>query len=299
MLEVKPKIAIATIFHEQKFYSYQLALDWMKNQTYHNVEFIVRVDTGKYGEHHKLKGIRESIRLQAIELDVDALFCFDCDTIAPLNVIETFLETPADLMSGIYFSRTASNRAVCWLDGDPGQQFLNADVYTKITAAGMGCCFSRRGVLEACTFDWAVPDDDYYWYHQAKKLGFRILSLNMVRCRHYTSYTSYIYHEFGEIENIPTDEYVVLCPDGITLNGNFYPCGKAIIDHKLLKTIMELDEPYRTGKIKFNKRRVDVVSKKEAGITQSHSGRQIPARVPSITKGKKETEVGVWKRSPR
>ncbi len=294
-----PKVAISTIFHPAKEYSYKLFLDWAKNVEYENLEFIIKVHTGKYGSHGELKAIREQIRQDAIDLNVAALLSVDCDTIGPLNAVQDFLDTPADMMTGIYFGRVASKRAVCWKNNDPDQQFLNSEVYTDIDGAGMGFCFMRRSVLEAITFIWSVPDDDYPAWHQAKRKGFRLMSLNMMRCRHYTSSISFIYHEFGEIENIPTDEYVVLCPDGITLNGKFYPCGKAIIDHKLLKTIMELDEPYRTGKIKFNKRRVDVVGKKEAGITQAHSGRQVPTRTPPITKGKKEIEVGIWKRSQR
>ncbi len=291
-----PKVAISTIFHPKKEYSYKLFLDWAKNVEHDNLEFIIKVHMGKYGSHGELKAIREQIRQEAIDLDVDALLSVDCDTIGPLDAVQDFLDAPADMMTGIYFGRVASKRAVCWKNDDNDQQFLNLEVYTDIDGAGMGFCFMRRSVLEAIEFTWAVPDDDYPAWHQAKRKGFRLLSLNMMRCRHYSSATSFVYHEFGEVNEVPAEEYKILCPDGITLNGEFYPCGKAIINHRILETIMRLDEPYRTGKIKFNKRRVDVVGNKEAGITQTHSGRQVPAKVPNVKKG---VEIGLWKRSPR
>ncbi len=295
-----PKIAIATILHPIKEYSYQLALDWMKNQTYENVEFIVRVDTGKYGDHHKLKGFRESIRVQAIELDVSALFFFDCDTIAPLDVIEEFIVTPADLMTGIYFSRIDARRAVCWKHDDHDQQFLNSEIYTEIDGAGMGCCFIRRPVLDACTFEWSVPDDDYVFYDQAKKLGFRLLSLNLMRCRHYSSATGYTYYDFGDTGIQPTEEYVICAPDGITLNGVNYPKGKAIVDRRLMAAIKEIDAPYAEGKIKQRRTVVSVVGKKELGVAPTHTQTHTPGRTQGIPKkgAQPKKEVGIW-RQPR
>lgn len=262
-----------------------------------NLEFIIKVHMGKYGSHGELKAIREQIRQDAIRLDVAALLSVDIDTIGPTDAIEEFLVTPADMMTGIYFSRVETDKAVCWKNDDPDQQFLNSEVYTEVDGAGMGFCFMRRSVLDSIGFDWAVPDDDYPAWHQAKKAGFRLLSLNMMRCRHYASETAYSYHKFGECKKRqPVKEYKVLCPDGITVNGTHYPQGKSVVSEKLLEAIMELDEPYRTEKIRVEKKRVDFVGKKQAGITPAHTKTQVPGKPQDLSK-KKKTEVGIWKQS--
>lgn len=297
-----PKVIIATIFHPVKEYAYSLFLDWAKSVEYENLDFITKVHTGEYGSSHgELKAIREQIRQDAIEYEAAALLFVDIDTIGPLDAIQEFLDTPADIMTGIYFSRTSSDRAVCWKNSDPDQQFLNTEVYTEIDGAGMGFCFIRRSVLESISFDWAVPDDDYPAWHQAKKKGFRLLSLNMMRCRHYASKDSYAYHPFGEVNEVKAEEYTIQCPDGITLNGSHYPRGKSIVDHRLVKTIREIDKPYRTGKIKTTRKTVSVVGKAQSGITPTHTKTQTPGkginRVPAQTK-KDEVKIGTWK-SPR
>ena len=294
-----PKVVIATIFHPKKEYAYQLFLDWAKNVDYDNVDFICKVHMGKYGGNQgELKAIREQIRKDAIEDEAAALLFVDIDTIGPPDAIQEFLDTPSDMMTGIYFSRASQHRAVCWKNGDPDQQFLNTEVYTEIDGAGMGFCFIRRSVLESIHFDWDVPDDDYPAWHQAKKNGFRLLSLNMMRCRHYNSKDSYVYHAFGEINEVKAEEYTIQCPDGITLNGKHYPRGKSIVDHRLIKTIKELDEPYRTKKIKSVHRTVSVVGKAQSGITPTHTKTHSPGkvlnRVPAQTR-KDEDRVGTWK----
>ncbi len=294
-----PKIVIATIFHPVKEYAYKLFLDWAKSVEYENLDFICKVHMGEYGgDQGELKAIREQIRKDAIEDDAAALLFVDIDTIGPTDAITEFLETPADMMTGIYFSRASKNRAVCWLNGDPDQQFINSEAYTEIDGAGMGFCFIRRSVLEAISYDWAVPDDDYPAWHQAKRKGFRLLSLNMMRCRHYSSETSYVYHEFGEVERVPLEDYEIVAPDGITLNGVFYARGKRVVDKDLISTIKELDEPYRTGKIKTGTKRVDVVGKAQTGTVPTYSKNQerhkpvnrIPARIK-----KDEVNVTRWK----
>lgn len=296
-----PKVVIATIFHPKKEYAYKLFLDWAKRVSYGNLDFICKVHTGKYGSHGELKEIREQIRQDAIEDDAAALLFVDIDTIGPEDAIIEFLETPADIMTGIYFSRTSTSRAVCWKNSDPDQQFLNTEVYTDIDGAGMGFCFIRRSVLENIHFDWPVPDDDYPAWHQAKAKGFRLLSLNMMRCRHYSSETSYVYHAFGEVQNVKTEEYVISCPDGITLNGHHYPRGKAIVDPILLKTIKELDEPYHTEKIKHKHSLVSVVGKAQSGVVSAHTKNQPKQnpmnRVLPRTR-KDEVKIGQWK-SPK
>lgn len=298
-----PKVVIATIFHPVKEYAYKLFLDWAKSVEYDNLDFICKVHMGKYGGNQgELKKIREQIRAEAVEEhDAAALLFVDIDTRGPVDAIDEFLETPADIMTGIYFSRTSQSRAVCWKNSDPDQQFLNSEVYTEIDGAGMGFCFIRRAVLDSVHFDWAVPDDDYPAWHQAKKKGFRLLSLNTMRCRHYASETSYVYHAFGEIQNVKTKEYVIDSPDGITLNGHHYPQGLSIVDPALLEEIQRIDKPYKDGRIKHKKKLVSVVGKNQSGVISAHTKNQPKQnqvnRVLPKTK-KDEAKVGQWK-SPR
>ena len=293
-----PKVVISTIFHPKKEYAYQIFLDWAKSVKYENLDFIIKVHFGEYGGNQgELKAIREQIRQEVIEADAAAHLSVDIDTIGPIDAIQEFLDTPADMMTGIYFSRSDANKAVCWKNEDPDQQFLNSEVYTKIDGAGMGFCFMRRNVLESISFDWSVPDDDYPAWHQAKKKGFRLLSLNLMRCRHYTSESAYIYHGFGEISNVPAEEYEIQCPDGVTLNGQHYKKGKMIVEQVLLKEIKRLDNSYvKGGRIKHTQKVVSVIGKDQAGAIPSHTQVHKQGNSPVISK-KKEVEIGIWKQS--
>lgn len=293
-----PKVVISTIFHPKKEYAYKLFLDWANGVEYENLDFIIKVHFGEYGgDQGELKAIREQIRQEAVEADAAALLSVDIDTIGPTDAIQEFLDTPADMMTGIYFARQDADRAVCWKNGDPDQQFLNSEVYTKIDGAGMGFCFMRRNVLESISFDWAVPDDDYPAWSQAKAKGYRLLSLNLMRCRHYTTEEAYIYHGFGEINDVPTEEYEIQCPDGVTLNGVHHKRGKTIVDQKLIKEIKRLDSSYvKGGHIKHSHKIVSVIGKAQIGAIPSHTQVHKQGKSPAISK-KKEVEIGLWKTS--
>ena len=95
-----PKVVIATIFHPKKEYAYKLFLDWAKSVEYENRDFIIKVHFGEYGgDQGELKAIREQIRKDAIEDDAAALLFVDIDTRGPVDAIQEFLETPADMMA--------------------------------------------------------------------------------------------------------------------------------------------------------------------------------------------------------
>ena len=104
--------------------------------------------------------------------------------------------------------------------------------------------------------------------------------------------------QFGEVERVPLEDYEIVSPDGITLNGVFYARGKRVVDKDLIDTIKELDEPYRTGKIKTGVKRVDVVGKAHTGTTPTHSKKHSQSRpVNRIPAKKQKDEVNVtrWK----
>jgi hypothetical protein len=276
------RVQISTILHAEKQYSYDLAFLWMASQSHKPVSFYIAVHTGEYGEKHKLKMLRERCREDALESGADAMFFFDCDTIPPLDAIEQLLGVPGDIVSGIYYSRLpgATDRAVCWKHGDPEQDFLNTEHVSEIDGAGMGCCLIHRRVMEHCTFDYEVPDDDYPFWDQAIKFlnpaidkGFRLRSLNTLRCRHYQTADAFIHHPFGKkIETRDNMyEYQIQCPDGVTINGEKYQ-GKATADQGTIGQIRMMDAPYREGDIKASKR------------VASHMGKEVIAFNPFTTK---------------
>jgi len=295
---VPPKVAISTIFHPEKEYAYKRFLAWAKSLEYGNLEFIIKVKglilDLKYEE------VMEQIRTEAIEADVIALLHVDISTIGPSDAIDEFLALPADMMTGIYFAKPNMRTAACWKDDDAGQEFLNAEVYTEIDGAGMGFCFMRRGVLEAINFNHPSYLEDMAW-NQAKKAGFRLLSLNMMRCRRYFPEGETSHYEFGDSGETRVEEYVVNAPDGIIVNGKRYPFGKPVTDLKMIETIRKIDEPYRSGKIKQFRKTVSVVGKKQAGIAPTHTKTQTAGKVVNrIPSGKKEErKVGIWKRPPQ
>lgn len=261
------RVQISTILHAKKQYSYNLAFLWMATQAHKPVSFHIPVHIGEYGEKHKLKMLRERCRLAAVEDGVDAMFFLDCDTIPPVDAIDQLLEVPGEVVTGIYYSRLggATDRAVCWKTTDPAQAFVNSEHISEIDGAGMGCCLIRKSVLECCTFDQSVPDDDYPFWVQAKKEGFRLRSLNTLRCRHYQTETDFIQHEFGFVGKEELESYQVVSPEGVTINGSLYK-GSVSAGAKIMETIRDLDRPYREGILKVESRDLKFVGKKQASM---------------------------------
>lgn len=271
----KPLVAVATMLHARKQYSFGHWFEWARVQTWEPVEFIIRVHTGKYGDCHAVKNMRESIRQQALELGADVLFFMDCDTIPREDAVEQLLQVDGDIITGIYFSRMTGthDRAVCWRHDDNEQNFLDLEAVSEINGAGMGCCLIHRRVFEIIDFKHPIPDDDYPYWDNAIRAGFRARSLNILRCLHYLTEKDSVYHEFGvELEQKPVESYTIRAVDGITINGKKY-MGKVVADRDIIRTLRELDAPYASGIVKVARKVVGHFGPKDIiGQRVKHSG---------------------------
>lgn len=258
------KLAVATMFHQMKAYSFQHWFAWASSLRLWEeypmfilsrdsrtaivpvapthippIEFIVKVHSGRYGDTGAVKRMRELIRLDALRLGVDALYMSDCDTIPPPGALSQLLASDGDIVTAIYFDRNRDGRAVCWRHDDQDQSFIYREKVSEVDGAGMGACLIKRHVLEQCDWNYGIPDDDYVYWMQAKQLGFRCLSLNTVICKHYITAT--------EFADRPTPEEVgarvaitVKCPDGVTINGRKYK-GQVFVSEEMAKSIKEID----------------------------------------------------------
>jgi hypothetical protein len=270
----KPLVAIATLVHERKAYAYEHFFEWARLQTWEPVEFVTAVHLGKYGDCGGVKEMRERVRQQALDLGADALMFLDIDTIPEENAVEQLLEVDGDMVTGIYFSRESAteDRAVCWRHDDNDQNFLNNEVVSEIDGAGMGCCLIHRRVFELVDWKYEIPDDDYPYWAEASRLGFRLRSLNTLRCLHYANEREYTYHPFGQIEESTKETYTIQSPDGVSINGKRY-AGTIMEEPELLRTIQELDEPYSKKLIKSVTRQLSTLRPRDiAGVRVKHSG---------------------------
>jgi hypothetical protein len=223
-----------------KSYCYPDLFEWCKNQggPWAKSEYYFQVHSGEYGDWPAVKRMREKARLEAIFRGVDGLLFIDADTIPPLTVIADLVASGGDMITGIYMAASAPQYAVAWKYDDPHQDFLREKVST-IDGAGLGCCLIHRKVLEACTFDDGEYWDDYPFWTMAAEKGFRCLSVNTVRCKHYIAPGECLYPP-------PGGGYLIRCPDGVTINGKAY---KGRIYHDL-ESVMYVDGPYRRGEVK-------------------------------------------------
>lgn len=187
------KVLIGIPYHPNKRYALNHVFDWLEKQTYKNVEPILRVHSGQYGENNAIKTQFEFFRRQAIER-ADALFIMEADTIPPLDALSRLVAHKKDIVGGLYYYRVDDRPAVAWVKGDDTKSFLQREEdMIKVDGMGTGCVLLSKEVLKTFTFmDWAQNDADYPMYDRLRAQGYDVWLDKSILCKHYETETNFM-----------------------------------------------------------------------------------------------------------
>jgi hypothetical protein len=232
-------ILISSILHPSKEYVFPTFFNWCKNQTYQDSEYFFQVHKNpERGQWHEVRQLRENSRLKALELNAEAVFFIDSDTIPQLDTIERMRAVKADMVSGLVHPRNSRGFYVANKEGDRYQDFVYKEDVSELDGGGLACCLVWRRVLEEVDFlrdDEDGTDGSGELIERARGKGFRFVSLNTILCDHHI--------EPGRVLKA-TRGYVIRCADSISINGKKFT-GRISVDHPLFNAVFDLDTPYR------------------------------------------------------
>ena len=146
----------------------------------------------------KIVNGRNYVRDYALKNGYDFVLFVDSDVILPKNALVFLFDTKADIVSGVYlnaFNLGGKTVIAPVLLKDLGEG--NAQLFTyegvfpgavlDIGAAGLGCTFVSRKVLEAVSFrKWNSDSggEDMAFYNDARAKGFKAVANTYVKCIH-------------------------------------------------------------------------------------------------------------------
>jgi len=133
------------------------------------------------------------------------LFFIDDDVMINPETLQRFLEYGKDITTGIYWTKTENPVPVIFEKMGGGPMFnFPLDELFEVDGSGLGCCLINMKVFDA--FDkagipyfkenWIMELDDgrklkcpigedHYFFHNAKKLGFKVWADGGALCDHY------------------------------------------------------------------------------------------------------------------
>ncbi len=194
---VKPKVCIATLLGSGRMVS----INWARALR----EFQWLPDT----DHYLIAGLpwgpaRNSCVKYMLGKDFTHLLFWDSDVIPPLDGMIKLLMQPADIISGIYYTRYAPVQPVAYYErqdatGAPVKvllgQFNPGDIL-QVDFVGMGFCLISRKVLESMPTPWFIfemdvtnptgASEDFHFCRKARASGFQISLHTGVQCQHET-----------------------------------------------------------------------------------------------------------------
>lgn len=188
-------VLVGIPYHPRKRYSLEYVFDWIDNQTYKDVEIVLRVHLGTFGEPGAVKTQREFFRQIAVEKQHDYFYSFGADTIPPLDVLEQLLAHQKDVVGAIYHQRKDGETTpiIAWREGDEAQAFGQESGLITIDGMGMDAVlFSRKAFTSFSWKDWGYSDDDFPVYDRLKAQGFDIWLDTDIRCKHYMTKEKYV-----------------------------------------------------------------------------------------------------------
>lgn len=213
------KILIGVVTHSKHKHcldEFQLALE-KQNAAFDSL-FVVNNGEGAYATLLRSRGLnavecptkastriehivnnRNHIRDYALKNDYDAVLFVDSDVILPEFALRALAMTPGDIVSGAYLNALGLGdktvvAPVLFKDLGNGE----CQVYTyegvaypqilPIGAAGLGCTFAKRNVLEAVQFrtmgNSTTGGEDMAFYVDARAKGFKTVANTLVQCPH-------------------------------------------------------------------------------------------------------------------
>lgn len=189
-------ILIGLPYHPKKRYALDYVFDWVENQTYKDVEVVLRFHLGTFGEPDAVKTQREFMRKIAVERNHDYFYSMGTDTIPPLDILERLLAHNKDVVGAVYRQRkdNDSPNVIAWRHNDPEQRFMQEEgPLVKVDGMGMDAVlFSRKAFTSFSWFDWGYPDDDYPVYDSLKGKNFEIWLDKTQVCKHYMTKEKFV-----------------------------------------------------------------------------------------------------------
>jgi hypothetical protein len=188
-------ILVGIPYHPKKRYSLNHVFDWLDQQTYKNIEPIMRIHIGTFGEHDAVKNQREFFRILAVERGHDYFYSMGADTIPPLDALDRLVAHNKDVVGALYRQRkeTDSPNVIAWQKKDPKQEFIKAGGLQKVDGMGMDAVLLSRKAFTSFTYkDWPTVDDDGPAYNALKGNGFDIWLDTEMICKHYMSTEQFV-----------------------------------------------------------------------------------------------------------
>lgn len=180
-------VLVGLPYHPKKRYALDYVFDWIEQQTYKNVEVILRVHSGPFGERDAVKQQREFMRKVAVDHNHDYFYSMGTDTIPPLDIIEKLMAHDKDVVGAVYRQRKDHNQQpIAWRNQDDNKAFMREGELVTVDGMGMDAVLmSRKAFTSFSYMDWGQSDDDYPAYDRLKAQGFKIYLDTTQVCKHY------------------------------------------------------------------------------------------------------------------
>ncbi|RME31984.1 glycosyltransferase family 2 protein [Candidatus Woesearchaeota archaeon] len=148
---------------------------------------------GRFG---RILASRKAARDFVLENKYQSVLFVDSDVIIPPETLTTFLQSGAELATGVYlnvFSQQGSPRIQPCIFIDVNGKARRATLREvleneclSIGAAGLGCTFVARRIIEACPFRLNArgAGEDILFYRDAVAQGAKPVALTSIRCLH-------------------------------------------------------------------------------------------------------------------
>lgn len=138
---------------------------------------------------------RDKIAMDALANKVDWVMWLDSDIIYPANIIQKLMSRNKDMITGIYYKRTAPYTPCIYkLEEEKLRPYIDyeEDKVFKVEAAGFGCMLMKAKVIRAvydkfggCFFPVnGVGGEDLSFIRRAKDIGIEVWCDSSVKCGH-------------------------------------------------------------------------------------------------------------------
>lgn len=177
----------------------------------------VKVEYVGVTERTLVDNARNALTKEFLKTKSDWSFWIDADMVIPketiVKLLTTATEKGAKMVTGIYYQRGRKFWPVCWvrdpkLESGKSVKHINEDEYNsneflgtfaipgpeakepfEVNTAGFGCCLIHRSVFESLDEPWfqfinGKCSEDFYFFVNAKKKGFKLLADPSLRIGH-------------------------------------------------------------------------------------------------------------------
>ena len=159
---------------------------------------------------------------QAQKGNFEWLLFIDDDVFVPRDVMQQLMRSGKDIVNGIYWTKTENEAPVIFKEEGAGPMFnFPTDQVFEIAGSGLGCTLINMKVFDA--FDkagipyfkenWIMEStsgqnmkcpvgEDHYFFHHARKLGFKVYADSGCLCDHYDINTKKFYPSQATVRKV-------------------------------------------------------------------------------------------------